>query len=426
MPTYFSDGQNELRTHFIDSSGLSVLQLKKHPGWHPVNFVAPDTERGVATKPFTSMIVGFGETGRDAFKFLYEFGAFVGPNGQKNPFRCYAYDPDMGSISEGFYMRMPALRGSDALSLNEGGDSSRRLWDDMELLADVVDYIVVTLNDDRVALSLAANAFEYIMARRKNPAPFVIMVRNYHTEHYYHMRHVADYYNHHQQEGFNGRIEIFGSPEDVFSYDTIVDDEVHQKAKIFSYAYHVVSSGQRTETVESHWQKRRQQKQQGLKNHREVRCKEMEDQSNAWHLETKMALMGVSPGNGRLEALLKAIEGRDYEADITRYDTTTAPNDHAYPNASPSQRALFDNLAKCEHLRWNASMELMGYQAAPIPATSRENKRDYVKQRHACLVSCQRLESVPVLSATIKYDYTVTDVSLLIKSRTWQKVVSEL
>ena len=62
---------------FIDSGNLTIKQLKRNVLDQPASFVCPDTKRGVATKPFKAMIVGFGETGYEAFSFLYEFSACI-------------------------------------------------------------------------------------------------------------------------------------------------------------------------------------------------------------------------------------------------------------------------------------------------------------------------------------------------------------
>lgn len=88
--------------HIIDSSNLAVLQLKKNVRNHPVNFVDVDTSKACVKKPFTSMIIGFGETGRDAFRFLYEFGALIDVNGNRNPQKIYVVDEHIDELKGDF------------------------------------------------------------------------------------------------------------------------------------------------------------------------------------------------------------------------------------------------------------------------------------------------------------------------------------
>lgn len=39
----------------------------------PVDYVDIDKEKGVVTSTFKALVVGFGTTGQDALRFLYEF-----------------------------------------------------------------------------------------------------------------------------------------------------------------------------------------------------------------------------------------------------------------------------------------------------------------------------------------------------------------
>lgn len=77
---------------------------------HPVNFVDVDTSKACVKKPFTSMIIGFGETGRDAFRFLYEFGALIDVNGNRNPQKIYVVDEHIDELKGDFLMKAPALK----------------------------------------------------------------------------------------------------------------------------------------------------------------------------------------------------------------------------------------------------------------------------------------------------------------------------
>lgn len=48
------------------------------------------------------MIIGFGETGRDAFRFLYEFGALIDVNGNRNPQKIYVVDEHIDELKGDF------------------------------------------------------------------------------------------------------------------------------------------------------------------------------------------------------------------------------------------------------------------------------------------------------------------------------------
>ena len=52
---------------------------------------------------------GFGETGRDAFRFLYEFGALIDVNGNRNPQKIYVVDEHMDELKGDFLMKLKVI-----------------------------------------------------------------------------------------------------------------------------------------------------------------------------------------------------------------------------------------------------------------------------------------------------------------------------
>ena len=73
-----------------------------------------------------------------------------------------------------------------------------------------------------------------------------------------------------------------------------------------------------------------------------------------------------------------------------------------YAEEKPSVIRVLDVLAQTEHLRWNASHEILGYID-----TGDENFKDEARLQHGCLKDWDKLSEV------IKsYDYNVVDVSL--------------
>ena len=58
------------RIRIIDTASLSVKDIRENALYQPVRYVKPDTTLGIATKPFKAVIIGFGDTGQELFKFL--------------------------------------------------------------------------------------------------------------------------------------------------------------------------------------------------------------------------------------------------------------------------------------------------------------------------------------------------------------------
>jgi hypothetical protein len=429
MPQNGKEQESKCQVHIVDSSDLAVMQLKQQVQYHPVAYMNVDTTKGVATKPFMALFMGFGETGRSVLKFIYEFASVLDNKGEKNLFHCDIYDPNMEEIRNGFYMRMPALKKTSEIDLMEGSDSSPLFWDDVESMAPTLDYIVVAINDDEKAIALAANLFEYIVGHRNAyPERFTIFVRVYHSENERHMKDIADYYNNNPVDGIHGEIVLFGKPEDLFTYRNIIDNQIEKKAKIYYYKYQLTQDGETTcQDVEQNWLARRakeKKKVNGLEYFNAIQQKEAEDFSNVWHIDTKMWLMGVLSEQGinqqRLEELLAYSQKRDRAQHDVQNNYGYIEKDETGKDCTALQE-LFMNIAKTEHMRWVASMELLGYTWLPYPNAEHKD-RDYSTKQHACLTDFDTIIKTPELCDTIKYDCSVTDTSLEIASKGWEQL----
>lgn len=429
MPQNGKEQESKCQVHIVDSSDLAAMQLKQQVQYHPVAYMNVDTTKGVATKPFMALFMGFGETGRSVLKFIYEFASVLDNKGEKNLFHCDIYDPNMEEIRNGFYMRMPALKKTSEIDLMEGSDSSPLFWDDVESMAPTLDYIVVAINDDEKAIALAANLFEYIVGHRNAyPERFTIFVRVYHSENERHMKDIADYYNNNPVDGIHGEIVLFGKPEDLFTYRNIIDNQIEKKAKIYYYKYQLTQDGETTcQDVEQNWLARRakeKKKVNGLEYFNAIQQKEAEDFSNVWHIDTKMWLMGVLSEQGinqqRLEELLEYSQKRDRAQHDVQNNYGYIEKDETGKDCTALQELIM-NIAKTEHMRWVASMELLGYTWLPYPNAEHKD-RDYSTKQHACLTDFDTIIKTPELCDTIKYDCSVTDTSLEITSKGWEQL----
>lgn len=411
------------RIYLVDSSSLSVMQLMKNVKNHPVSFVEIDTERGVAKTDFTGMIIGFNETGCDAFRFLYEFGSFVCDDfGTENGKTIYVVDENMDGMKAAFLNVAPALKtkGTDVIDWWENiSTHSTVFWEKLQLIIERLNYVVIAVGDDEVGLSLAAELYEFAYRYRKDLKLFKIFVRLKDVKKSDYLRNVSEF------------IVPFGADRDIFEYETLSADVLEKHAIRFYHNYEknyirnlkevdipryneelaalrvrddkAPESGKRIETVESAlggcmaeiakfeeienvsgmsaddkgralWLHRRVYKLENSKyikrNTKEddidVMYKEEQDKSNVWHVLTKRALSTHS----------------DFHEII-------------------SDSVLLMNLNYCEHLRWNAKMELLGF----IPGV----KKCYRKRIHPCIVDCETLADK--FGYTIPFDQAVVELS---------------
>lgn len=391
-----NEGALAFKVHIIDTSNLAVLDLKRDNRFHPVNFVEKDTNTGTVKSAFTGMVIGFGETGRDAFRFLYEFSSFTKDN-QGNPSakKIHVIDKDIDDLKAEFLEEAPVLKNNSEIEWwNVKSTHSAGYWDKLKSVIQELNYIVISVKDDEEAVGIATSIFEYAYRYRNNLNRFKIFVRLRNS-----MR--EDFLRKHKE--FFNVIVPFGSVMDAFSYETINKDVLEKAAKRFKYRYDIlygakfdaIENGNEEEYADEAWLKRRKvyleetdavkRKESEIK----IWYQEEQDRSNVWHIYTKIALVNedVTPESLQLDF----------------------------------NKQLLQNLSDCEHLRWNAKMELLGFEPATSEDIKKEEEKSKDKQRdpwrslklrrHECIVDCQTLHFNPVLAKTIPYDESAVKLS---------------
>lgn len=406
--------------HIIDSSNLAVLQLKKSVKNHPVNFVDVDTSKACAKKSFTSMIIGFGETGRDTFRFLYEFGALVDADGNKNPQKIYVVDEHLDELKGDFLMKVPALKEKknelewcEKMSIH-----SDRFWEKLSEIIHDLNYVVIAIGNDNEGMALAIDLYEYAYRYRKDCFnDFRIYLRVNGSCNTIQLKQIKEYFNIYGDT--RDVMVTFGAREEIFTYDVVSTDVLEVLAKEFYYGYQKImidampetneediekkknAKDSLKQTAEEEWNARREtlQKKHNLDAQIKLAYQEEQDRANVWHISTKRFLAGAmgEDGKDKVERLKEMV-------DMTQRDIHTL--NYSKVCGVTSER-LFDNLSKCEHLRWNACMELQGFVTC-------DADRDFQQKKHKCLVDNEVLRSK--YPETILYDQCVVELSFRLKN----------
>lgn len=449
--------------NFVDSANLSVLEFKKDIAYQPVSFVKPDVSKGVATKPFRSMIVGFGETGFEVFSFLYEYGALVGKDVEENPFYCDIIDPRAKLLENRLYLHCPALDVSNTLNedqskvkntkivFHEGTIESNRKT--IENLIKELDYIVVCTNDEKENISIGITLLNMAYRYRPNTDKLGIFIGIKDNKEYKKAQEIAFFYNKCGKREANGCyhdifIVPFGAYEQIFTYNNIVNDELLGKAKSFYYEYQKTSGlletdykSERADNKDKEWDIRKKKKptiecENGLSNKNELVLKETQDKENVWHINSKLYLAGACcnsflkeesskcQADERREVLHRCIQyimqklierikesrekGEKYDDSYNYIQRQLKEYEKEHGIPEGEYQTLFENLAKCEHLRWNAACRMMGYR--PLLHT-KANEKNHFRKFHACLIPYEDIKKDKALSDTIKYDYNTILVS---------------
>lgn len=370
-----------------------MATLKQDERALPVNCVRIDQSTGLVDSPFTALVVGFGGTGQEVFKFLYEYSAFVGSDMKKSPFKCYAIDEQMNKIAGLIRTKMPAI-GEDELSLIQAAVDSEEFWDKVKAIIKELNYMVIVLNNDTIGLSLAVNLFKYALRNRPASQPMLkILVRCYDNVNEKRMTEVTTSLNK-SIEGNNVEIRLFGQEKKLYRCNTILSDDTLQEAMEFNKVY------EKSElSAEEQWQKnfgkaeiQRLMTQKKMSRYHaiyDINRRIAQNISNSLHSRTKMILMGFGE-NGQSEGLKLF-----YGYVNSRKDDTTI-----YECGKNEEQVLL-NIAMVEHERWIASHKLMGYTYNP--------ENDCVQKYHKCICPWDELDEM-----TQSYDCNVVDTTIKI------------
>ena len=352
-------------TKLIDDAALSITTLKelrnnnKDYISHPVNFVDPDNDKGVARNPFTALIIGFGTAGQDALRFLYEYGTFIKAPNVESPFKCTIIDKNMDNIKGHFFREVPILES------NEKPESINNIkfwnydWNSegfkekftSEML-DELNYVVIVTGEDKSNISIAAELYEYALKNRKAGVEnFRIFVRVYDKENEKQMDAVSDFYK--TNDG-KDTITLFGRQSDIYTYKNIIkDEETENKAKEFFDTYIKIAG------YNDSWDKREEKikdKNTTYAERLKLLHQRGQDYSNVLHMYTKIKLCKYNRG------------------DMPNMEEFSFKDN--YYTASEKLECC-RNLSELEHLRWNAAHYMAGFLCS--------SEKNFRKKTHPCL-----------------------------------------
>lgn len=386
--------------YLIDSSMLAVQQIKRNAGSQPVKYVVCDNVTGTVSSVFTAMVIGFGETGRDVFRFLYEFGSFVketrkGADGKDDVIeqdkKIYLVDKHLSELKTKFLVNAPALRDNGSIQwLGDVSTYDMQFWDKMKEIVNQLNYVVVAVDNDEEAAFIAVQIFEFAHCYRKNLDRFKIYVRLRDENRKRLLEHIRKY-----KVTIDGKetkiIEAFGTEENVFAYENLSETATEENVNNFKYEYDKIyadiSKGLQQDTAKEDLDA------VGIAFKEYYQCEQ--NRSNYYHILTKLMLAGVDKGCGNEEKLRHLVK------------VTSRNENNEYPAlVSETDKTLFNNLAYCEHLRWNAKMELLGF----VYGDSKLMKQ----KTHNCLLSCNDLirSDKPYVANTLKYDKGIVELSI--------------
>lgn len=370
--------------HVVDTAILSVMHLKSTAEHHPVNYVKweerGDLYKGIPSSQFTSLVIGFNETGVEGLMFLYEFSTFVDENACRIPGRYIVMDKDVTNLSGGFYAKAPALQYNKEIRFAECSINDEQYWKKLTDLIPTLNYVIVSAGDDNIGINTAVNICQmaHKEIRRDHTNRLSVFVRSYDIDNYYRIRKVAEDVNS-LYANENISIEVFGHVDQIFTYDLTVNNRIIREAKRYNYMYEGANG-----TIEEAWKTVL-----GLK-----------DNPNNYTI-TDIEEIGRKQDQNTCNSLHKATKNFI----LHKYDEFDHPSD-----------LLRTRLAQLEHERWIAYSKLHGWQI--LPHTQRKGKTKDVKHKlhtDICHWNDIRAWSKDEQDDTRSYDYRVVDVSVMLE-----------
>ena len=463
------DATNKVEVRIVDTSHLSIECLKRDVRLQPISFVDIDKTKnyGTVISHFTSLIIGFGETGKDALRFLYEFGAFVDSDDskgtQRSKFNCHLVDKQLDSIIGPFRNSSPKLFSnrnksddSHLVEIHSIDYNSDEFYNGLlSELSSNINYIVIAIGDDEAGMTLAVRILKFLRRQGRDFKKLRILVRSYDSSLFSHMNKIASHYNENEE-----RIILFGYVEQLYTYSMIIEDEFEKRGKDYYESYRSLNP---EHDEDGSWEQRRK-KLKGLiklkkiqidsntgcpifeeknfenpapatlSNLQKLRRKEKQDKANALHEATKMKILeSIIPNwyNQLVPSIFDFVNtGHHMIVRIKRkHSYISNPKEVQYTDLEPKEQLLMDNLAKLEHLRWNASHEVLGYTPMPSSVPDKLRGCDEVRITHNCLIDWEKLDDesdrIDYINNYKIFDYGVVETTIDIYRRVKDKEKSQ-
>lgn len=421
-----------LVVEIVDSAHLAVELFMSKEVNQPVRVAClSETVPATVSRPLEALVIGFGKVGRDAFRYLYEFGTFVGMDHGKPQVmypRITAVDMRMDELDGTFLSSRPGINaryGREHLRKLDCNSIEFYMQELSEEKCRSLNYIVIALDDNDQNITLASNIFNRIRRYRDDMSHLVIMVRCLSIEKQEIMQRIADHFNHGCGPKPLHVVRLFGNPKDIYTYDIIVRDSLAGRGIMFLDNY------RRLRAEAASWTERRDRLMgrscrgsgyvyPGLDDLRWLRRHESQDQSDALHVATKAWI-------------LQQALGRDYDWDsfLERMfgpggEPVMSGARHAihYPRLTLQENETLLRLAMLEHARWCAAHVILGYERG----TERQGC-DERTMRHDRLCGWEELDrasdraSTPGRVCDYKaYDFAVVNTSVFLSKNRLGKI----
>lgn len=159
--------------HLVYPSSLSVVDLMRSPDCHPFNLMHINTDEyfnsdATVSGEFNALIIGFGETGQAATKFVYEFASAILPDGSPMPVHIYINDDNLDKVRGHFAFNCPEMEHDSILIYENFQLETEEFWNSLFRKLDTLNFVEISMGSDTENLNLACTIYGYAEKRRKD------------------------------------------------------------------------------------------------------------------------------------------------------------------------------------------------------------------------------------------------------------------
>lgn len=333
------------RVHILNLSEMSFNEVRQNqPQLHPIHFahIARDAKGeslGYIERPSTSILIGFGETGQEALRYLYEFGSFIGKDMQPVSNTFKVFDPQIESLKGEFLNRTPALRYDANIEWLDASIGSSQFWLDFAMSLPSLTYVVVTVDKGPRNVEIAVQLLQEAARYGKDLSGMCILVRATRAD--AEMLKLIDFYNYsYCPEGMKV-IHPFGLPERIWNLDVATGKSLKQRA----LACMPVSEGESARTI---WEERS----------RSIRGRGGNELLNRQELLRKQS---GDIGRGLFAPTLATLCPESLREAAALIPDEFDPRNPVHFTGTQAQYKVMEYLAASEHLHWMTALEAAGY-----------------------------------------------------------------
>lgn len=342
----FSEEMDDLFFESLEPSFHITISILNYPylasrnllaKYKPVEHISLDTKRGMATSDFTCAVIGLGQMGIAALKILLEQSQFVGSH-----FKAIAIDKEMSIIEGTFKNRYPGVTANYEIEFHESRVGSSTFFEIIKNQLNDLNCIVISLGSDALNIQTAFDIQQLVKRLSTSKIRILVQVKDNFAYDKLFLSNRMDL------------ISVFGRNIKVFTDDIVIGEILEKQAK----AVHDYYNAQNPPAQFRAWSNL-------------LRIEQLSNLSVAEHIDKMLALMGLEKGD------IEKFGSQDQFLNKLNAD-------------------IIENLAKTEHLRWNAHHFLNGWNTLELSEIPENVSYNKIKERklHACLVSWESLSLV--------------------------------